>query len=254
MSTDSTRRIAFFSTAGGGGKTTTVINLAAALAERGLRILIVDLDPQAALLRAFGQQPKSPLYSALWENEGLGRWVQPTEFAGVFLLTASPDLDTDERLLRAGPRAERRLRQALGALCEGSWDFLLLDCGSGVTRLSVAALAVAHEVIAPIEPSPISIGSLSGTLEFADAVRRQENPELGPARILVSRMTDHQSAQAASDAIRDRFESLVLTSEIPQSQAVAEASAHFEPVLTFEQDGPAAIAYRGLASELITGA
>jgi chromosome partitioning protein len=254
LSTNTKRRIAFFSTAGGGGKTTTVINLAAALAERGLRVLIVDLDPHACLLRAFGLQPRSPLYSALWENESLARWVQPSEFAGVFLLTASPELDTDERLFRAGPGAERRLRKALHTLSEGSWDFILFDCGSGVSRLSVAALAVADEFIAPIEPSAISIGSLTGTLEFADSIRRHENPELGQARILVSRLADHHSATGAAEALRDRFTDQVLATQIPQSSAVVEASAHCEPVLTFEQDGTASNAYRGLASELIAHA
>ncbi|MCP5042872.1 MAG: ParA family protein [bacterium] len=245
------RRIAIFSTAGGGGKTTTTMNLAAALAERGQRVLVADLDPGACLLRAFGQGQHTSLFDAITENGDFTRHVRPSSFCGVFLLTACPRMDTEEHMRIAGPDFERSLAFAFEHLFRQSWSFVLLDCGSAVTRLATTALSIADEHIAPIEPSPLSIGSLRETLELAKAVRSRRNPGLAETRILVSRITSAKAAQRAAAGLRDRFEGQILKSGIPHSQALVEASAHFEPIGRFEQGEPATTAYRGLASELL---
>ncbi len=249
MAESSIRRIALWSAAGGTGKTTITINLAAALAERGKRILVVDLDPHACLLRALGQRPGVALHSVLEEPERLAQSIRPSEFAGLHLLTASPDLDTNERPLRSG--GEWRLRTALDSLGNERWDFLLLDCGPGANQIAVAALGAAEEVISPIEPSPISVGTLAIACDLADAVRRDLNPDLSPLRILLSRVSDAPTTSKTIDALRERFDNDVLTAEIPNSSAVLEASANLEPVLTLLEDDPASDAFRNLAGELL---
>ncbi len=247
-----TRRIAIFSTAGGGGKTTTTLNLAAALAECGQRVLVVDLDPRACLLGALGQRCSAPLLAVLHEEAAeIARRTRATELAGVSMLAVSPDFDTEEQMFRAGPDVESHLRRALETLCEGSWDFLLFDCGSNIGRLSAVALAVAHEHIAPVEASPISIGSLPATLWFADMVRTHQNPRLEPTRILVSRVGNDTPASGTIDALRGRLGDRVLQSQIPHSEALVEASARLQPVLVSEPDDPASTAYRELGRELL---
>ncbi|MDP6981077.1 MAG: ParA family protein [Myxococcota bacterium] len=106
------RRIAVFSTAGGAGKTTTVMNLAATLAERGKRVLAVDLDPGSRLLRAFARTRIDDLLDVVERGRPLAETVRPTPFAGIFLLNAGLEVDAEERLRRLRRGFERRVAAA----------------------------------------------------------------------------------------------------------------------------------------------
>lgn len=245
------RRIAVFSTAGGSGKTTTVMNLAVALAERGRRVLAVDLDPGARLLRAFGQVGRADLLDCISANLPLARFVSPTKHRGVFLLGATLDLTSEERLRRAGNAAEARVVDAVATLCRGDFDFVLFDCGSTIQRFVTMALGMADEHLAPIEPAPLSIASLNEALSFGDAVRSTHNSGLARTRILITRSNEGAIARRAIEQLVDRFGRQVLPPPIPHSDRVIEASECCEPIVSYAADDAAAVAYRRIANGLV---
>jgi len=197
------RRIAIWSAKGGTGKTTVTANLAVALARRGRRVLLLDLDPQACLLRTFGEEAAEALHPIMIGRARLSECVRPTELAGLHLVAASPELDTEEHLHTLGPGAEQLLDQSLDELDPVHWDLLLLDCPPGVNRLAVSALVAAREHLAPVEPLPLSIGTLAATLDLAEAVRRRPDGELARTRILLSRVDWREPAPRAVQDLRE---------------------------------------------------
>ncbi len=246
------RRIAVFSTAGGAGKTTTVVNLAAALCERGHRVLCIDLAPGARLQRAFGQAPRCDLLELVDADRPFAHEVRPTPFAGLFLLTAGVEIDGEEQLRRRGRGFEARMRAAFEALFLEPHDFVVIDCGSAIQRFVTLALSLCDEHIAPIEAAPLSLAALNESLGFADAVREARNPGLAPSRVLVSRWQGEIAARRAVDALHERFPGAPFDVEIPRSEGLIEASAACEPIVAYRESDPAAAAFRKLASELLT--
>jgi len=245
------RRIAVFSTAGGTGKTTTVVNLAAALCERGHRVLVVDFAPGARLERALGQPRRQDLIDAIDAERPLDAFVRPTPFAGLFLLGASLSIDAEERLRRKHRSFEEHLRRAFGALFDEPYGFVLFDCGTAVQRFVTLALSLCDEHIAPIEATPLSISALGDTLGFAEAVRAARNPRLRASRILVSRWQEQSAASRAVASLRERFPGSPFESAVPCSNALVEASAACEPIVTYASEDPASTAFRSLAGEIL---
>jgi len=241
------RRIAIWSAKGGSGKTTCTLHLAAALAERDARVLLIDVDPQAGLTRLLHQKRCDGFIEALSVPTGLAPILVPTEIAGVHALAANPDLSAAQTLA-AHPSPDGLLDDALGQLAPGRWDFVLLDCGPGVDRLTILALSAAREHLAPIEPEPLSLGSLPDSLDLADAVRKRLAPRLAPSRILLSRVRDDPGSIQRCEELRDRFSTAVLAGQIPEDAALRCES----PPTTFHRsDRFALAAFDRLAGELL---
>ena len=173
------RVIAFFNQKGGTAKTTSTLNVAAALAERGRRILAIDMDPQASLTMATGVDIASldaSIYDLLLDEAlDLPSLATPTSIPGVSLVPSHPDLAAAElELLNV---LERQLEQRLERGDLSAWDFVLIDAPPALNVLSINILVAADELVIPIEPHPLSLMVLRRLFETVSRVRRL-NPAL----------------------------------------------------------------------------
>jgi chromosome partitioning protein len=244
------RRIAVWTAKGGTGKTTAALNLGAALALAGVRVLLVDLDAQATLTRGLGLEPADGILAAMRGEGVLGALVQATKIGGLDVIPGGPEMARAEKALVGEPGAEKLLALALERLPRRRWDVVLLDCPPGVSIVSVGALVAAGEHLAPIDPTPYSVAGLSDALELAEAVRKRLNPKLAPSRILLSRVPRTRAARLTSEGLREKLGDRVLRVEIPERAAVVDAAALHQPIVTFAPDSPAAAAFRELAEEI----
>jgi chromosome partitioning protein len=249
-----TRSIAFFNQKGGTAKTTSTLNVAAALAERGRRVLAVDLDPQASLTMATGIDVTSlPLsvYDLLLDEElAVGDVVRPTTIAGVDLAPSHPDLAAAELELLNVLERERQLDYRLRAADLSAYDYLLVDSPPALNVLSVNILVAVRELVIPIEPHPLSLMVLRRLFETVNRVRRL-NPELRVLGFLPTKV--HHSSRLASDmliTLAEQFPDLVLLPAVPLSVKSAESAAERTSILQYMPRSPVAAAYREVAAWL----
>ena len=236
---------------GGVGKTTTAISLAAALVERGSRVLLVDLDPQANATSGLGigkDQPHS-IYGVLVRNEPLREAVQPTLLAGLDLLPSSLEMAGAEVELVPLMAREFRLREALQQ--EKGYDTVLIDCPPSLGLLTVNALAAADAVLVPVQCEYYALEGLAQLLETIDAVRIRLNAKLEVLAIVLT-MEDRRnrlSMQVTEEVIR-HFPELVARVRIPRAVRLAEAPSHGQPISVYDPGSRAAQAYGDLAQEI----
>jgi chromosome partitioning protein len=247
------RRLALWTGKGGTGKTTAAVNLAHALAERGRRVLLVDLDAQASATRALGIQPADGLLDALLGREPFERLATKTELSGVEVVPAGPELARAERMLAGEAGAETLLGLVVASLPRRRWDWILFDCAPGVSVVTVGALVASEEHVAPVVPGPLEVAGLGDSLDLAAAVRQRLNAKLLPSRILLSRVPRTRAARLTAEGLRAAFGAAVMRTEIPSLAAVVEATARREPVALFAPDSPAAAAFAALAGEIEEG-
>jgi chromosome partitioning protein len=249
------RIIAIINQKGGVGKTTSAVNLAAALAQAGRRVALVDLDPRGDLTSYLSLTPAcsgNTIYEALF-GEGpvspaLLRAVQPP---GLFAAPSSPDLVGAEMLLMQAPAAQRFSRSTarLRDLQEG-FDFVFLDSPPGLQMLSLCALSAAREVIIPQQCSFLALHGLRQISETIDRMR-QMNPELRLSGILLT-MQDRRTVhnRQVISLVREAFGQAVFHNVIPLSIRYQEAAAAGQPICVYAPGSPQAEAYARVAEEL----
>jgi len=243
-----TRVIAFFNQKGGTAKTTSTLNVAAALAERGRRILAIDLDPQASLTMATGvdiASLRASVYDLLLDEslEATSLTV-PTSIAGVSLVPSHPDLAAAELELLNVLERERQLEQRLLHSDLSAWDYLLIDSPPALNVLSINILVAARELIIPIEPHPLSLMVLRRLFDTISRVRRL-NPDLRVHGFLPTKV--HHSSRLAADmlsALSDEFPQFALLPVVPLSVRGAESAAERTSVLHYMPRSAIADAYR----------
>jgi chromosome partitioning protein len=243
-----TRIIAFFNQKGGTAKTTSTLNVAAALAERGRRVLTIDLDPQASLTMAIGVDvatlPLSVYDLLLDETLGIDDVTVGTEIAGVDLVPSHPDLAAAELELLNVLERERQLDYRLRAKDLSAYDYVLIDSPPALNVISVNILVAVQELVIPIEPHPLSLMVLRRLFETVARVRRL-NPNLRVLGFLPTKV--HHSSRLAADmltTLHEEFADLALLPSVPLSVKSAESVAERTSILQYMPRSPVAAAYR----------
>jgi chromosome partitioning protein len=248
------RIIAFFNQKGGTAKTTSTLNVAAALAERGKRVLVLDLDPQASLSMALGVDIASldmSVYDLLLdEHVGIADVVLPTTIDDIDIAPSHPDLAAAEMELLNVLERERQLDNRLRQANLADYDFVLIDSPPALNIISINILVAIRNLIIPIEPHPLSLMVLERLFETLGRIRRL-NPELEILGFLPTKV--HHSSRLAADmlaTLETRFPDLPLLPPIPLSVRGAESTAEQTSVLHYMPRSSVADAYRDVGAWL----
>lgn len=246
------RTLAVTNQKGGSGKTTSAVNLAAALGERGKRVLVVDLDPQASASSWLGVRDGGRgLLEVFTEGGKLAPLVQESTAPGVDVVPASTWLVGVEALEAGQAQAGPTFRRALAALPD-RWDFVLVDCPPSLGSLSLAALTACREVLVTVEATSLALAGLAALLQTVERVRDHLNPELAVSAILVCRYSTRRNlSRDVVDRLRESFGPLVLESVVRDSARLAEAWSFSKPVTLYAPTSPGAEDYRAAAAEML---
>ncbi len=240
---------------GGVGKTTTAVNLAASLAMHGVRVLVIDLDPQGNASTALDVDHHSgvpSVYDVLVEEQPLSSVVRPVSgYSHLYCAPAAIDLAGAEIELVPLVARESRLARALAAYDVSDMDYIFIDCPPSLGLLTVNALVAAPEVLIPIQCEYYALEGLEQLLRTVELVRSHLNPVLSVTTILLT-MYDGRTrlASQVADEVRDHFGAVVLGSVIPRSVRVSEAPSYGQSVMTYDPGSSGAQAYLEAGREL----
>jgi chromosome partitioning protein len=241
---------------GGVGKTTTSVNLGAALAALGQRVLLIDLDPQGNATSAFGMQDLEgeSLYDPLVGNESIIDKIFPTRLEGLFLIPSDLDLAGAEIEIARMDNHLTRLSTKLTALREdGTFDFVLIDCPPSLGILMTNALAAADEILTPIQCEYFALEGLVKIVRVVEQVRGSgANPGVQIAGIVMTMFDGRTklSSQVVAE-VREHFGDRVYETVIPRTVRLSEAPSFGKTILEYDSSGGGARAYRQLATEFL---
>jgi chromosome partitioning protein len=246
-------RIALANQKGGVGKTTTAVNLAVILANRGLRTLLVDIDPQGNATSSLGIEKKrliATLYDVLIGDVTVEDALVTEARPGLDLLPATPTLAGAEIELVGMSGRERALARALDGA--GDYDLILIDCPPSLGLLTVNALTAAHQVIVPIQCEYLALEGLGQLITTIELVRRQLNPGLDVLGVLMT-MYDARTRLSAGvvEEVRRYFPHQVFETIVPRSIRLAEAPSYGQAIAEYDSDSRGAQAYEGVVTELV---
>lgn len=246
---------------GGVGKTTTAVNVAAALAQSGQRVLVVDIDPQGNASTALSVKHSEGTPSSYDVLTGRLTVEQVAadcpDIPNLTVVPATIDLAGAEVELVSLVARETRLRKALDAYLDAQqarglrYDYVLVDCPPSLGLLTVNGLAAGRELLIPVQCEYYALEGLSQLLRTIDSVRDHLNPQLRVGAIVLT-MYDARTRLAAgvADEVRSHFGDLVLKTAIPRSVRISEAPSYGQPVLTYDPGSAGSLSYLEAASEL----
>jgi chromosome partitioning protein len=243
--------IAFANQKGGVAKTTTTLNLAVAFAEKGHRVLCVDMDPQGNLTMSQGIDPdtvEQSMYDVLVHKHSIREVIRKRE---IDVACASIDLAGAEIAMSAMIGRERALQKALAAV-EGDYDFVCIDTPPSLGLLTINALTAADKVIVPVQCEYLSMRGLIQLQNTLQMIRENLNPDVDIEGILPTLMdTRTVHAKEAIEILEENFGDRVFASRIKKTIRFAEAPVKGMSVLKYDPDGMAAQSYRDLAKEVL---
>lgn len=243
---------------GGVGKTTTTVNLAAALAREGARVLVIDLDPQGNASTALGVEHRSDtvsVYDVIINDVPMADAVQKSpEFAALYCLPATIHLAGAEIELVSLVAREQRLRTALDLFLDNSpeqFHYVFIDCPPSLGLLTINAFVAAKEVLIPIQCEYYALEGLSQLLSNIQLIERHLNPDLAVSTILLT-MYDSRTnlANQVVKDVRDHFPDQVLDTLIPRSVRISEAPSYGQTVISYDANSPGSLSYLEAAGEI----
>lgn len=248
------RIIAVANQKGGVGKTTTTVNLSAALAKMGKKVLMMDMDPQGNATVAIGVDKEDlpvSMYDVLVGDAKVRDAVLTTAVENLDLIAANGDLTVAEVDLIDESKGPKKLRKALKKIRE-QYDVILLDCPPTLNMLTLNALTAADGILVPVQCEYFALEGLSALMDTIEAVQTDLNPDLhidGLLRTMYDRRNN--LANDVSNQLVTHFGMKVLQTIIPRNVRLAEAPSYGESILDYDLASNGAIAYLALANELI---
>ncbi|MEO9170799.1 MAG: AAA family ATPase [Candidatus Baltobacteraceae bacterium] len=247
------RIIALVNQKGGVGKSTTAVNLGAALAVHGHRVLVVDSDPQGNTTTGFGidkARLKHDVYDVLMQQASIDDAIVDTEIPKLQLVPATINLVGAEIELVSGLSRETRLRQALRPVAP-RYDYVFIDCPPSLGLLTINALTAAEEIMIPVQAEYYALEGLSQLTSVVRRVREALNPTLHVSGVLVT-MFDGRTrlAMEVLDELEKFFPQQMFKTQIPRNIRLSEAPSFGKPVILFDVKSRGAQAYLSLAREL----
>jgi chromosome partitioning protein len=249
------RVIALCNQKGGVGKTTSAINLGAALAEVGRRVLLIDFDPQGALSAGLGVQPHQldrTTYNLLMERDvSIDDVLLKTSVPGIDLLPSNIDLSAAEIQLVGEVAREQTLARAIAPVL-GDYDFVLIDCQPSLGLLTINALTASHGVIIPLECEFFSLRGVALLIDTIEKVQQRLNPDLKLDGILAT-MYDGRTLHGREvfSRVLEAFGDTVFDTVISRTVRFPETTVAGEPITSWAPSSSGAKAYRNLAREVI---
>ena len=238
---------------GGVGKTTTAVNLSACVAEKGKRVLMVDIDPQGNASSGLGctQKNQKSVYDVLMGHCEAREALLDTGFGPLFLIPSSIQLAGAEIELVAMPDRERLLKEALLPLRD-EFDYIFIDCPPSLGLLTLNAMAAANRVLVPIQCEYYALEGVGQLMNTLQLVRRHLNPDIDVEGVVLTMLDGRTNLgiQVVQE-VKKYFKNKVYSSIIPRNVRLSEAPSHGLPIHLYDPRSSGAQAYRELAGEFI---
>lgn len=243
---------------GGTAKSTTTINLSAALAELGKKVLVIDIDQQGSTSNSLGVvRDNSELgsFAVIAQGEPLSEHIYETTVPGVDIVPAHLSLAMAENAISSHPILSMNpmniLKEAISKLPEGFWDYIIIDCPPALGVLSKNALVASKRVLIPVETQFMPMEGVAGLLETLKHVQQGINPELEIFGVLAVRVKPKMLDKSVVKDLQERFGSIMFETLIKENTHIAEAPSFHQSVLQYAPKSPGAKMYRELAKEFL---